>query len=438
LPKHKHLKKKTDPNAFYRYDKGEIRSAHFTPEGFLSVDAIVTRTGVFIYRNQDGSLRRELRHPDDVMKQDSLKSMEMVPITLLHPKEKSVDSLNASRLSKGFTGQSIVVDGKYIKNRLVVTDQEAINTILSGMNQLSLGYTQALIDESGEYDNERYDARQTDIFYNHIAIVPSARAGSEAKIDLGRNDAYQCVNKDENHRCDKKCLNECTCADSKKHLGEFKIDDVDDAEFEEVRIDNNNQPKEIRMKKITLDGIEYEAAPEVINALAKEKSRADKAEESLKTTTDEKTKLQAKCDETEEKLKKAEKRDDKAEVQKAVKARLDLVTQATPHLDEETTKKLDQMDDKEIKLAVIKSHFPEFKEDGKDDVYIDARYDGAVELKKENRNDAMSSQRQAAGGMNKSTHDNNDVIDKDKSRNDMMKSQENAWKRPEATGTDGK
>ena len=55
-----------------RFDAGNIIKITETKEGFLKGDAILTRTGVFTYVNADGSLRKELRHPDDVFVLDSL------------------------------------------------------------------------------------------------------------------------------------------------------------------------------------------------------------------------------------------------------------------------------------------------------------------------------------------------------------------------------
>lgn len=376
----------------FRYDVGEVRNAHLDQDGFLVADAIVTRTGVFSYKNADGSLRRELRHPDDVLRQDSLATMRMLPVTLLHPKEKKVTPENSPRLTKGFTGEDVRVDGKFVRTRIKICDQEAINAIQNGMQQLSLGYTVALLEEDGEYANERYDFRQTDVIYNHLAIVPSARAGNEARIVLDRNDAEQCIE-------------------------------------EETGKDNNSHSnKEKRMRKIILDGIEYEASPEVANALAKAEARADKAEAEVKNAATDKSTLQAKLDEANEKIKKAESRDDKAEVEKAVKARLDLVAQATPHLDEETVKNVHQMSDKEIRLAVIKAHFPEANMDGKDDAYVSARYDGAIEIKIEKKDPAAASQRQQLN--DQSRKDANDKPDQTKSRTGMVAGMKDAWKTP--------
>ena len=43
---------------------------------------------------------------------------------------------------------------------------------------MSLGYNLDLIEEPGEWNGEKYDAIQTNIRINHLAIVDKARAGS--------------------------------------------------------------------------------------------------------------------------------------------------------------------------------------------------------------------------------------------------------------------
>jgi hypothetical protein len=137
-----------------RYDNGEIQSqTGFTQEGFLKADAIVTRTGVFFYKNLDGTVRRELRHPDDVLNSESLLSMKMIPVTNDHPVERLVNAENAKRLSVGYTGENIRPEGSFIFSNFVVTDKDAINDIVQGgKKQLSLGYTVDLIEEKGDFE----------------------------------------------------------------------------------------------------------------------------------------------------------------------------------------------------------------------------------------------------------------------------------------------
>ena len=179
------------------------------------------------------------------------------------------------------------------------------------------------------------------------------------------------------------------------------------------------------MKKIVIDGIEYEAAPEVINRLNKEIKRADDSEKALNTAKEENSKLQAKVDEAKDELDKLKKVDTGAEIQKAVTSRLALVSQSTPHLDEETVKKIADMSDDDIKKSVILKHWPEAKLDEKDSTYIQARYDSAIETGVKN-DQALANQRQQ---LNKpsATH-TDDKVDADKSRENYRKDLYNDWK----------
>jgi len=415
----------------YRYDKGEIRNAYFTPEGFLRVDAIVTRTGVFYYRNDDGSLRRELRHPDDILKQDSLKSIEMIPVTLMHPSDKEVNSKNAALLKKGFTGQDVRPDGKFIKTSFIVTDEDAIEAVLGNVRELSLGYSLELVEEAGEYGGERYDYRQTNVRYNHLAIVPSARAGSEASIKLDSNDAFQCMSA-ANSTCAGNCdsCNHCACS---RYTIERDSKDNSKLHIRTQNTDTNIKPnkKEKIMPKVRIDGIEYDASQEVINRLERETQRADKAESSVSELQTNNSTLQANLDTANEEIKTLKAHDSSEEIKKAVDARIALVTVAKDHLDEEVIKNLDTMTDSEIKVAVIKAHSPEANLDGKDEVYIQARYDGAIEMgtkkdTKSDSNDGISSQRKAIKDPSKNADSN--TVNQEKSRKDMVDAMKDAWK----------
>ena len=64
--------------------------------------------------------------------------------------------------------------------KITVTDAETISKIESGKQvELSCGYDLDLIEESGSYNGEHYDAIQTNIKYNHVASVKAGRAGAK-------------------------------------------------------------------------------------------------------------------------------------------------------------------------------------------------------------------------------------------------------------------
>lgn len=67
-----------------RFDVGELR-ASVNEDGYLEDVPVVGRIGIQLYRNPDGSVRRELRPPEEVFNADSLASFKGKPITIGHP-----------------------------------------------------------------------------------------------------------------------------------------------------------------------------------------------------------------------------------------------------------------------------------------------------------------------------------------------------------------
>ena len=86
------------------------RPAEKTDEGFLVARAPVTSIGVFTYRNPDGSERRELRLPEEVFAEESLATLRMKPLTLLHPDE-AVTPENIGELQVGTTSNGRAAPG---------------------------------------------------------------------------------------------------------------------------------------------------------------------------------------------------------------------------------------------------------------------------------------------------------------------------------------
>ena len=166
-----------------RIDRVKLGKVSKTPEGYLKGHAIVTRTGVFKYTNMDGTSRYELRDPKDVLTNESLETLKSLPITNDHPSDL-VTSENASILTVGMTGETIKIEDGFVGVSLNITHKDAIEAISSGKQELSAGYRVDLIPEVGEYNGESYTHRQTNISYNHIAIVEMGRAGRVARLNL--------------------------------------------------------------------------------------------------------------------------------------------------------------------------------------------------------------------------------------------------------------
>ncbi len=180
----KHHKQDSGGRVYRTDTTGRFDASRRTPQGGLKVPAYLTRTGVLTYRQPDGSVVRELRHPDEVFKADSLATLSGAPVTIGHPGK--VGPGNYSQHAVGHVGDTVEAkDDRYVAGDLRVQDAKGISGVESGsLIELSCGYDCNSVPESGEYNGEKYDAKQTDIVYNHVALLPvnGGRAGSDVRI----------------------------------------------------------------------------------------------------------------------------------------------------------------------------------------------------------------------------------------------------------------
>lgn len=320
------------------FDKAPAPKFTETDEGYLRGRAVVSRAGVFRYRNADGTERLELRHPSDVLTQDSLNSLKQIPLTLDHPPEL-VNADNVKDYAIGYTGDDVQVDGGNITVNFTVTNADAIAVIKSGKRELSLGYRLDLTPEAGSYDGAEYTHRQTNVTYNHLAVVAKARAGAEARIHL-------------------------------------------DGASVQIETDQKEQPMTV---KVNLDGIAYDAAPEVANAYGRAVKRADAAEQaradaerSREDMQKEYDALKGKMDALKEEMDGMKAKNNDAEIAAAAKVRVDLLTRAGKLTNADGL--ADIASPREIMETALKARNDKLDLSDKSDDYVAARFDAAVEM----------------------------------------------------------
>ncbi len=175
LPKRKHVNRLDS----IRLD-AEDRT-YFTAEGYLIDHPILTSVGIFEYKNPDGSIRRELRLPEYVFAKQSLKTYKGKPIIITHEagvvSKDNVDHEQIGTiLSEGYQ------DGENVRAEIIIHNTDAMKNC--GLKELSLGYNLDLIEEPGKWEGEPYDAIQTNIVVNHLALVAVARAGDQARLNI--------------------------------------------------------------------------------------------------------------------------------------------------------------------------------------------------------------------------------------------------------------
>lgn len=154
---------------------------YFTDEGYLVDHPILTSCGIFEYTNPDGSIRRELRLPEHVFAQTSLKTYKGKPIIITHD-AGVVSKNNVDREQIGTILSEGYQDGDDVRAEIIIHDTNAMKEC--GLKELSLGYNLDLVEEPGIWEGEPYDAIQTNIVINHLALVASARAGDQARLNI--------------------------------------------------------------------------------------------------------------------------------------------------------------------------------------------------------------------------------------------------------------
>ncbi|MEN9589134.1 MAG: Erwinia phage phiEt88 [Pseudomonadota bacterium] len=331
-----------------RYDRAQIKATR-TDEGYLVDTPIVGRVGIQIYKNADGSIRRELRPPEEVFNADSLASFAGKPITDGHP-SVPVTSRNAKRLSIGVMQSEGKQDGDNVVVPIILHDESVINEIFKGgKRELSLGYKVDLDETPGVWEGQPYQAVQRRIQINHLAVVPKGRAGN-ARLNLdGHQDAQSLTPEKET-------------TTMSENLGRLRLD----------------------------NGLEYQASPEVVVEFEKTRAdkqelatRADELQKQLDTATAERDTLKAEVAKIEQ-----IKADSLEAARQEIKARVDLEKAAEAF-------KVDCADktNREVKELVIKAVRADADLEGKSDEYVNAAFDMSVAMK----HDAATAAQRAAG-----------------------------------------
>lgn len=363
-----------------RYEITRLDGAKRTPQGGIKAEAALTRTGVFVYRREDGSEVREYRSPEEVFKADSLATLSAAPVTKLHPPEL-VTSKNYKKYSCGTVSETVKQDGDKVVATVYVQDAELAQAIEKGeMKQVSCGYVCDIEDRNGVTESgERYDRVQTNIRYNHAAIVPVGRAGADISLRLDGAD------------------NEIILRFDAETTGEIM------KEFELVQ------------------GVKYELGTEAHKAACERRDAAEKAQK------DSFEKLQARCDAAEAEVarQKKELAELPVKIQEQAKARAALEASARKVLGSEA--KFDGLSDSEVRKAVISEARPEIKLDGKGDAYVEALFDI---VSTQEHSDLSELNRQASEVPQGERKDSIDELDLDQIRADSLKKVQDLWRMP--------
>ena len=389
-----------------RFDRGELAKPVKQPNGWLRVDGYLTRTGVFHYLQPDGTVRRELRPPDEVFKADSLATFAMVPVTDAHPPEM-LTAENTKEYSRGAVSDKVQPDGDKVRASLMVTDAELIAKMEKrDAVEVSCGYLCDLEDSPGEWQGQKYDAVQRNIRGNHVAIVERGRAGAEVRVRMDGS---------------------ATLVD---HT--FRAGNPPGIDLVTPRQDRGTAP----MNKIRIDGVDYDPSTEAFaQALAKQQeAQAAKMAELSKAASEavaKADKAEARADAAAEQLKKAEAelKELPEKIRADMAARAELDARARAVLGKEV--KLDGLSPMDVRKTVLAKLMPEFNPAGRSDAYVEARFDAALEaFDKEGGEWERDADKLDTKDPKVPERSDNGRVDADAAKAEFLKKSQNAWRLP--------
>ncbi len=433
-----------------RLDSIKVDETYYTNEGFLIDHPIVTTVGIFEYMNPDGSIRRELRLPEEVFAPESLESYKGKPIIVTH-RAGRVTTDNVEKETIGTMLTAAVKDGENVRVEIVIHNTDALKT---GLRELSLGYDLDLDETPGEWNGQPYDAIQRNIRVNHLALVSAARAGEQARLNIDEKENLTGGPEMEQNKTDSGLSPEeleeaiadfiakknaaTTSTDSNTATGdttpapdgevtttvnpEEQANDEDVVQSVKERRDRRDaetasNSKETALETITQQDADIDALLKLIEQLRAKSDFADANADSNDTSNTDCGTVQKDGDESKSQSLNL----DSAAIDRLVASKIDVIRTADQlHLDG-----VDVMSVKDGKKTVIKSVYPDMRLDGKSDDYIDALFDLTKQkIKSDNGTDKQRKQM-----FNKDTAaEEQTVTGADAARNRMIEKQKNGGK----------
>lgn len=170
--------------AMLRYDRAPLKAKR-TPEGFLIDSPVLSRVGVFPYRQPDGKTQYEYRPAEEVFHPDHLSSVLHKPVNDEHKGRQIGASISAGRADTD--------NPHHLVGDIIIHDATPTLT----KKELSLGYSLELEMTPGEFEGVRYDAIQRNLRVVEVALTTRGRAGV-ARLNLDAADAVSVSTEEEN------------------------------------------------------------------------------------------------------------------------------------------------------------------------------------------------------------------------------------------------
>ncbi|MEL6101307.1 MAG: DUF2213 domain-containing protein [Pseudomonadota bacterium] len=170
-------------------DRGvEISGTRETADGYLIADAVIARSGIYVYEAEELGLDgwagpvRVYKPESSLTDEAAMRTLSHAPVTFGHP-TKDVSPETWREVAVGETSTDMKWENGRLRVPLIIKDAKAIRAIKDGTRELSPGYMTLLRFEEGVTPGgEPYELIQQSIEFNHVAVVDYARGGHECRI----------------------------------------------------------------------------------------------------------------------------------------------------------------------------------------------------------------------------------------------------------------
>jgi len=157
--------------------------------GFIPVeDRPISKVGVFPYlgssigASEPNRIYMVYRPASELSNKETINSFKLVPLIDEH-EMLGTDATPAEKKGvQGTTGENIYFKDGVLYGNMKVYSERMKNLIEGGKKELSLGYKCKYVFESGNFEGKQYDAIQTNLRGNHIALVEEGRMGKEVSV----------------------------------------------------------------------------------------------------------------------------------------------------------------------------------------------------------------------------------------------------------------
>lgn len=379
------------------FDRGVIYKHEDTPEGFLRLHMTIAKVGELKYFNQDGTERLEIVTPEVLFDSASVDSFKMKPVTSPNHPPVMLNADNAGAYSKGMTGNLVTIDGDFLGIVATVTDAATIRNIKSGRTkQVSCGYIAGTKQRSDGKFDQLY--RQG----NHVTICEQGRAGADVRVNVDSDSgsplevfiSEPITNNDEImsnptvNPTQPQSLETITLK-----LDEFRSITVPIAHAKEISEKFTKDAGTIASTKARIVELEDELKASKASLAGMEASKKDSADnldainsalkvtgfDSVELLAKEKDTQSARADQLADEVKQLkETKLDSNELMTAVKARRELERKCDGLLPKDFN--VDAASDRDIREAVILNKSTLTTLEGRNDAYIEARFDAIVEV----------------------------------------------------------